>query len=278
MKMRNMKLASAVFVVAIIIGTMGMLAGCGGSKAQITDAVSLAEANQAAQQAAKNYHMDMDMDMEATIKMDGLKDVMGTDSLTMPMSITMSMDSGKETAHATSNTKMTMLGQSIDQNAEQYIDIKNGVTYTKAEGTNQWTKTESDASMSDMMDSMSKMSKDMLSKAEFAETEDSYTLTLDAEVMGDMIKELGLFDSISSADMELEEFSIDSGQIVYTFDKESALLTKSEIKELDVKAKGTEQGISADMQIPVSATMEYSHYGELDPKDYEIPSDVTGSN
>ena len=210
--------------------------------------------------------------------MDGLKDVMGTDSLTMPMSITMSMDSGKETAHATSNTKMTMLGQSIDQNAEQYIDIKNGVTYTKAEGTNQWTKTESDASMSDMMDSMSKMSKDMLSKAEFAETEDSYTLTLDAEVMGDMIKELGLFDSISSADMELEEFSIDSGQIVYTFDKESALLTKSEIKELDVKAKGTEQGISADMQIPVSATMEYSHYGELDPKDYEIPSDVTGSN
>ena len=143
------KLSMIGAALVLVIGMAGMLSACGGSEAQIKDAESLAAANQSAQAAAESYHMDMDMNMELTLKMDGLQEVMDTESLTMPMTMKMSMDAGKETAHADSNTSMSVMGQSMDQDAEMYIDMANGVTYTKAKGSDEWEKTETDSSMSD---------------------------------------------------------------------------------------------------------------------------------
>ena len=273
---RKWTLMGAALVLAI--GMTGMLSACGGGgEAQITDAASLAAANQSAQAAAESYHMDMDMNMELTLKMDGLQEVMDTESLTMPMTMKMSMDAGKETAHADSNTSMSLMGQSMDQDAEMYIDMANGVTYTKAKGSDGWEKTETDSSMSDMMNSVAEMSADLLAKAEYAETDSGYTLTLDAAEMGEALKETNLFGSYSEAGMEFKEFNINGGEIVYTFDKESALITKIEMKAVDVKAKGDMQGTAIDMQVPITTTIEYSQYGEIEPAAYEIPADVTGS-
>ena len=255
---KKLTMIGAAFV--LVIGMAGLLSACGGgSEAKITDAASLAAANQAAQEKAKNYHMDMDMDMDMTLKIDGLKEALGTDSMNVPMKMTMSMDSGKETAHADSNTSMSMMGQSMEQAAEMYIDIANGATYTKAEGTETWTKTETDSSMTEMMNSVTEMSADILEKAKFAETEEEYTLTLDAGELGEAIKEMNLFSSYSDIGMDMKEFNITEGQIIYTFYKDSALIKK------------------IDMQVKLTDTMNYSQYGEIDPKAYAIPADVTGA-
>ena len=270
---KKLTMIGAAFV--LVIGMAGILSACGGggSDAQITDAASLAAANQAAQEKAENYHMDMDM----TIKMGGLQEALGTDSMNVPMKMTMSMDAGKEAAHANSNTSMSMMGQSMEQPAEMYIDIANGVTYTKAEGTEQWTKTETDSSMSEMMNSVTEMSADILEKAKFAETEEGYTLTLDAGDLGEAIKEMNLFNSYSAAGMDMEEFNISEGQITYTFYKDTALIKQIDMQGLNIKAKGEMQGAAIDMQIKLTDTMDYSQYGEIDPKAYAIPAEVTGA-
>jgi len=274
---KKLTMIGAAFV--LVIGMAGILSACGGggSDAQITDAASLAAANQAAQEKTENYHMDMDMDMDMTIKMDGLQEALGTDSMNVPMKMTMSMDAGKEAAHADSNTSMSMMGQSMEQPAEMYIDIANGVTYTKADGTEQWTKTETDSSMSEMMNSVTEMSADNLEKAKFAETEEGYTLTLDAGDLGEAIKEMNLFNSYSAAGMDMEEFNISEGQITYTFYKDTALIKQIDMQGLNIKAKGEMQGAAIDMQIKLTDTMNYSQYGEIDPKAYAIPAEVTGA-
>ena len=274
---KKLTMIGAAFV--LVIGMAGILSACGGggSDAQITDAASLAAANQAAQEKTENYRMDMDMDMDMTIKMDGLQEALGTDSMNVPMKMTMSMDAGKEAAHADSNTSMSMMGQSMEQPAEMYIDIANGVTYTKADGTEQWTKTETDSSMSEMMNSVTEMSADNLEKAKFAETEEGYTLTLDAGDLGEAIKEMNLFNSYSAAGMDMEEFNISEGQITYTFYKDTALIKQIDMQGLNIKAKGEMQGAAIDMQIKLTDTMNYSQYGEIDPKAYAIPAEVTGA-
>lgn len=260
-------------VLVLIIGMAGLLSACGGG-ASINDASSLAEANEKAQAEVENYHMDMDMDMEMTVKMEGLEELAGSDSLTMPMKMTMKMDAGKKTAHAESTASMSMMGQSMDQDSEMYIDIENGATYAKPEGTSEWVKSDTDASMSDMTSGVAAMDKEILDKAKFAETEDAYTLTLDAAEVGDLINEEDFFGSYESSGMEFEEFEISSGQIIYYFDKETVLLKKAEMKDLDVNAKGEMSGSAIDMKVPMSATMDYSQYNEIDPKVYEIPEDV----
>lgn len=274
---KKLTMIGAAFV--LVIGMAGILSACGGggSEAQITDAASLAAANQTAQEAVENYHMDMDMDMDMTLKMDGLKEALGTDSMNVPMKMTMSMDSGKETAHADSNTSMSMMGQSMEQPAEMYIDIANGATYTKAEGTETWTKTETDSSMTEMMNSVTEMSADILEKAKFAETEEGYTLTLDAGELGEAIKEMNLFSSYSEAGMDMKEFNITEGQIIYTFYKDSALIKKIDMQGLNIQANGEMQGTAIDMQVKLTDTMDYSQYGEIDPKAYAIPADVTSA-
>ena len=271
---KNLTMIGAAFV--LVIGMAGILSACG-SEAQITDAASLAAANQSAQADVENYHMDMDMDMDMTLKMDGLKEALGTDSMNVPMKMTMSMDSGKETAHADSNTSISMMGQSMEQPAEMYIDIANGATYTKAEGTETWTKTETDSSMTEMLNSVTEMSADILEKAKFAETEDGYTLTLEAGELGEAIKEMNLFSSYSAAGMDMEEFNISEGQIIYTFYKDTALIKTIDMQGLNIKAKGKMQGAAIDMQVKLTDTMNYSQYGEIDPKAYAIPADVTGA-
>ena len=274
---KKLTMIGAAFV--LVVGMAGIFSACGGggSEAQITDAASLAAANQSAQADVENYHMDMDMDMDMTLKMDGLKEALGTDSMNVPMKMTMSMDSGKETAHADSNTSMSMMGQSMEQPAEMYIDIANGATYTKAEGTETWTKTETDSSMTEMLNSVTEMSADILEKAKFAETEEEYTLTLDAGELGEAIKEMNLFSSYSDMGMDMKEFNITEGQIIYTFYKDSALIKKIDMQGLNIQANGEMQGSAIDMQVKLTDTMNYSQYGEIDPKTYAIPADVTSA-
>lgn len=259
---------------ALAVLIIGMLSACGDGSPQITDAKSLAAANKTAQEAVENYHMDMNMNMDVTMNLPGLEDMLGSSSIEVPTSMEMRMDSGKETAHANSSMSMTMMGQSMDQDAEMYIDITNGTAYTKAAGTDTWQKSENSIGMTDMTNSLSELGDDIMSEAVFSETEEDYTLTLDAAVLGEAIKEMDLLGSLDAAGMGLEDFSIDGGQLTYIFDKESVLIKKIEMNDVDVKASGDISGSTADMEMPINATFDFSKYNELSAADYEIPADV----
>ena len=263
-----------LFLVGSVIAlTLGIFTACGGSPT-IDDASSLIEANRTAQEAVSSYHMDSDMDMNIAMGMEGLESLLGSSSLNMPMDMKMSMDMGKESGHGTTSVSISMMGQKQDVNAEMYVDIKEGVAYSKLDTADAWTKNEQDASTMDMISSVSAMSDEILSKAKFESDEESYKLTLTAADLGESINDLGLMDSLGSSGVELKDFSMTEGEIKYTFDKDKVLLRKISMDNVKVKATGSVQGTTMDMDITMKADYELGKYDELDPKDYQIPDDV----
>ena len=263
-----------IFLVGSVIAlTLGLFTACGGSPT-IDDASSLVEANKAAQEAVTSYHMDSDMDMNIAMGMEGLESLLGTSSLSMPMDMKMAMDMGKESAHGTTSVSISMMGQKQDVNAEMYVDIKEGVAYSKLDGADTWTKSEQDAASMDMAGSVSEMSEDILSKAKFESDDDSYELTLTAADLGESISDLGLMDNLGSSGVELKDFSMTEGEVKYTFDKDKVLLRKVSMDDVKIKATGSMQGTTMDMDITMEADYELGKYDELDPKDYQIPDEV----
>ena len=265
-----------IILIAALVFTLGTLTSCGGPS--ITDAKSLVAANKAAQEAVKNFHMDGDLDMEMKMKMEELQALLGTAELSMPMKMEMSMDMSKETAHGTTKTDVTTLGQTQSVDAEMYCDIKEGIVYTKTDASNTWVKSNQEINTADMVESLAGAGDELLEKAEFSSDDDSYKLTLSAEVLGESINDLGLMNDIGSAGMEIKDLNMSEGTIVYTFDKETVLMKKVEMDDVKVTANGTMDGTSLDMDIDMDAEYEFSKYDELDPKDYEIPEDVVNPN
>ena len=54
-------------------------------------------------------------------------------------------------------------------------------------------------------------------------------------------------------------------------------IKKIDMQGLNIQAKGEMQGSAIDMQVKLTDTMNYSQYGEIDPKTYAIPADVTSA-
>ena len=64
------------------------------------------------------------------------------------------------------------------------------------------------------------------------------------------------------------------GEVKYTFDKDKVLLRKVSMDDVKIKATGSMQGTTMDMDITMEADYELGKYDELDPKDYQIPDEV----
>ncbi len=251
---------------------LALLTACGG--ANITDAKSLAAANIKAQAAVENHHMDMNMDMTMAIDTERLKEAFGTSSLEMPVLMNVAVDSGRYTAHANTNMNVTIMEQETKQQAELYLDMKNGITYAKADGVDAWKRAEETLDMSAMLNSLGRLEDSLLENAIYSESSDAYTLTLSADPMDEVIKDMDLLGSLRSAGLDVETLTVDGGQMVYTIDKNSLLITSIAMKDIDVTASGVLGGTSVDMSIPLDAEVTFSKYGELMPEDYEIPDDV----
>ncbi len=251
--------------------------GDGAGNGNVTDASSLIEAHKSAQNDVESVHMDATTDMNMTMNSESLEAVLGSSELSMPFVVEMSLDSGKETAHGTTKTTVDLMGQSQEQNAEAYYDLKEGAAYVKAAESSAWTKTESTATVSSMLNSADDFSDEMLKDAEYAETEDGYTLTFDATNMGSIINELNSMDDLSASGVTLEDCTINKGTVVYTFDKETCLIKHVNMTGVDMTAKGSMQGMEFEMDIVMSADFDYSKYNELSPADYEIPDSVISS-
>lgn len=266
---------------AILTGILccAALTSCGGTAAgdAPTDAPTLIEKHNEAQGAVKSLHMDATTNMTMSMDTASMSSVLGTSELTMPFTIEMALDSGRETAHGTTKTTISFMGQSQKQNAEAYYDMKNAVSYVKAEGSSSWSKSESDVNISSMLDSTAGLSEESLKKAEFSEEEDAYVLTLNAKDMGDVINELNSMDDLSSQGVELTDCTIKSGTAVYTFDKSTCLLRSVKLTAVDMTATGSVQGVDFEMGISMDADFAFSKYDELSPSDYEIPESVTSS-
>ena len=236
--MRTFKTAKMMLVLIFsMMLALGVLTACGGEQ-KITGAEALAAANKEAQQKVESYHTDADIDMEMKLNMEELKAVLGTSELSVPLQMEMNIDTGKETGHGNMSMNMSMMGQSTSQKAEMYIDMKNGVSYTKAEGAGSWTKSEQNADLTSMVPGLESLGEDILKKAEFSEEEDAYVLTVQAADMGDLITESGLLENMDLASMELKDLKLTGGKVTYKFDKEKVLLQKSEMDDVIITASG----------------------------------------
>ena len=265
------KILIPVFSLVLLLG---MLAGCGGAdpggdKASITDAKSLAAANKTAQEAVKNFHADGDMDMKIkmTINASGT-----TQDLDMPMKMGLAMDTDGKTGHGQMKVDADVMGQSIDQDAEVYTDLEKGAVYTKVGGSDAWAKSDQQINVTSMMDSVAEMDESLLAKAEFAESEEGYTLTLSGDALGEALKDMDLMSGVSQLD--LSDLTVGGGKIIYTIDKETNLMTKTVIEGLTITAKGSSSGVDYDADITMDSDYAYCKYDELKPADYEIPDEV----
>lgn len=267
-----------LILIAGLVLALGMLTSCGeGNKeggATINDVQSLVAANKVAQAAVKNFHMDGDMDMNTKMKMEGLGELLGMDELSMPMDIVISMDVGRETAHGDTNTSLDFMGQSQDVAAEMYCDLKEGIVYTKTEGAEGWTKKEQDMSSIDMASTISQMGAEVLEKAEFSSDAETYKLTLSAEALGDTIQDLGILNDFSSSGVEIKDLKLNDGSMIYSFDKETALVKTVEMRGIEMEATGSMEGYTMDVGIGMDGKYDFSKYDELSPTDHEIPDEV----
>lgn len=269
--MKSKILFLGVFLALVI----GLLAACGGIT--INDAKSLAAANKEAQSKVENFHADSDIDINMSLGMEGLESLFGSGTMTVPMKMNISLDSGRESAHGNMSTDISFMGQSEKTTAEIYCDLKNGKAYVKAEGSDEWEESEQSNDYAAMLNSISELSDDILENCEFKEEDNAYTLTMNAEVLGETIDDLGLLnDAQAAGEVDLSDLDIKSGQIVYSFDKETVLISKIDMDNIKIKASGSMEGTEYDLDMDMKGSYSFSKYGELKPADFEIPAEVTG--
>ena len=270
--------ARPLLVLLLLILSVGLITACGKSAPEITGAADLAEANKTAQAEVESYHLDGDIGLEMKLNMEGMESALGTSELSMPINMKMALDSGKESAHGDMTMDLSMLGQSTTQKAEMYIDIKNGVTYTKQEGASSWTESSQQMDLTAMAPNFESLGEDVLKQAEFSEEENDYVLKLDANVMESIITENGLLEQMDLEAMELKDLKITGGNVVYRFDKDTALVKNILMEGVTISAGGNTSGMDFDIDMTMDTDMAFSKYNELKPEDYQIPDEVKNAS
>lgn len=261
------KYAKPVVVMALSVLTLVFFTGCEFSLFGPSDASGVMKKYTDRVEGVKNFHIDGDMDMKMVMKLDDESAaLLGMTSLDMPVTAKFSLDVGEESAHGDMDAKVSVMGANQDQKSEMYIDAEEGYVYMKDSATGTWTKTETDKSLTSLVE-LEDMDDIDWSKFDFEKTDNGYKIKadmkdMDGNLFGDSLSS-NLGDTV--ADLEIG----DEGEVVYYFDKECNL-TKAEIT--GVTATGKEEGLEVEMDIDMHYTL--SKYNELDKDDYEIPSEV----
>ena len=202
------------------------------------------------------------------------EEFMGVKSFDIPIDVTMSVDVGKDTAHADMDMNVSMLGQKMSEKGEMYLDVKEGCTYTKMDSDSGWTKSDSeDGDMFTQLFDEKDLENVDWDKMEFKKADDGYVVTGPVEAFGD-----GFITDSTSAyfdDMDVDDFSLDGGDVEFKFNKK-CVMTEASIKDLTMTGKSELDSDMGDMDttITLDATFKYSKFNEVDEDDYAIPKKV----
>lgn len=259
---------AAAFIAASALALSG-LAGCGGGPAEPTNAQELLERFEQAENH-DNFHAVLDYDVEMN--------VLGQ---SIPITIKMDMDCAGEAAHG----DLTMSGMGQEMASELYVE-KDGDTYMQYSSTGEgddvtWAKSEVDSSAIESL-----TDEELLADAEFAKTDDGYTLTVPGDKLMEAMAASGadmseLFDSLG--DDSLKDALADA-DAVYTFDSDCMLTGFTYDLDFDYDySADADADADADstaaltMNMKMSITMTVSDYGSVKAEDVAVPEDVKKS-
>ena len=274
-----MKKYAKIFALMMsLVLVIGVLSAC--SLMGPKNAKECFEKNLSASAGLESYHMDVDMEMGMNMSFSDptvaaqFEEFMGVKSFDIPIDVTMSVDVGKDTAHADMDMNVSMLGQKMSEKGEMYLDVKEGCSYTKMDSDDGWTKSDlEDGDMFTQLFDEKDLENVDWDKMEFKKTDDGYVVTGPVEAFGD-----GFITDSTSAyldDMDVNDFSLDGGDVEFKFNKK-CVMTEASIKDLKMTGKSELDSDMGDMDttITLDATFEYSKFNEVDEDDYAIPKKV----
>ena len=278
--MKRKKLIIAVISVAcLVIGCLVLIVACQGPG--VTGVKSLVAANAKAQSKVNNSHMAGKVKMDVTLDPEEsglLESLLERVDVKLPVRMTMDTDAGRESAHITTDARVKIAGQSVPvKTAEVYLDIKNTVAYTRTGDSTEWKQKgdeETQLEFRDLAGGLAIAGKTVLENATFEETEESYSLIIPAEKAGDLVADLNLLERVDLGIADVRDITVKGGQIIYNVDKTTLLVSSVELKDVDLRGKGTYQGVSADLLFPTNGTFRFSRYDELEESEYAIPEEV----
>lgn len=247
------------------------LAACGGSAAP-KSAEELIGKYVEAMEEQTGYHVDMDMDFGIRAEGEGM-------TFDIPVEMDMSIDMADGLAHGNMGLSLSLLGQSMNEKAEVYVDGANTYTYSESDGY--WTVSDNDeragiASGMESLDPASFKNAEFAadskagtytvtqSLADFAATGDTYDLLED--VYGGMAETMGM-----DADDLLDQWK--DARAVYVFGKDF-LLQSMEIEGCEYSSTIEEDGVSMDVKVSLELSYRMSKYGEIDAGSLKVPDDV----
>ena len=274
-----MKKYAKIFALMMsLVLVIGVLSAC--SLMGPKNAKECFEKNLSASAGLESYHMDVDMEMGMNMSFSDptvaaqFEEFMGVKAFDIPIDVTMSVDVGKDTAHADMDMNVSMLGQKMSEKGEMYLDVKEGCSYTKMDSDDGWTKSDlEDGDMFTQLFDEKDLENVDWDKMEFKKTDDGYVVTGPVEAFGD-----GFITDSTSAyldDMDVNDFSLDGGDVEFKFNKK-CVMTEASIKDLKMTGKSELDSDMGDMDttITLDATFEYSKFNEVDEDDYAIPKKV----
>ena len=262
----------------VIVGLI-LIVACQGPR--VTGVKSLVAANVKAQSKVNNYHMDGTVKMDITLdpSESGLvEDLLEKADVKLPVKMTIDTNAGRESAHITTDASVKIFGKTVPvKTAEVYLDIKNTVAYTKTGESTKWKQSgdeETQLEFKDLAGGLAIVGKTVLENATFKESEEYYSLIMPAEKAGDLVASMHLLDRVDLGIGDVRDITVEGGKIVYNVDKKTLLVSSVELKDVDIRGKGTYNGVSADLTFPTNGTLRFSRYNELKDSEYLIPEEI----
>lgn len=266
-----------ILLVACLI--LGLIAFTTLMRPRITGVKSLIAANVRAQAKVKSYHMDGDVNMDITLEDEKFQALQSVLDLKLPVRMTLSADSGTETAHVITDAKVSILGKKVPvKTSELYLDMKNMAVYSKAGDPPQWKKSGDHADQlgfKELTGGITIAGKTVVDNADLDESDKFYTLTMPAEKTGDLVKDLHLLDRVDLGIADVSDITVEEGQIAYIVDKTTLRVHFIELKDVECRGKGTYEGASFDLKFMINGLFRFSRYNELKEEEYKIPPEVT---
>ena len=270
----------SMLIMTLLVLCLLTVTACGHPK--IVGVKSLVAANASAQSKVKNYHMDGTVNMDIALDSEVLEDLPLDPKL--PVNMTLAADAGTNTAHVTTEAGVSLFDQSVVlHTAEIYMDMVNQVTYTKAGDSQEWEKVDDQKEqkeqlgLKELVSGIAVVGKTVLENTAFEESDEFYTLTMPAEKAGDLIADLNLLDSVDVGIADVQDITVEGGQIIYNVDKETLLVSSIQLKDVDVRGTGVYEDTAVDLKFPINADFQFSRYNELEEAEYAIPEEVKGT-
>lgn len=203
--------------------------------------------------------IDADIDLSFACEME-MEELGVSGSMELAMDMDSNLKSNEDAGYFTGDMKVKMLGMSVDQGVETYLDYKNGVSYTYDEDQKVWV---SDTLEKDKRDGLSGLDLKAFTDLELKEEKDGYQVTaaLDYEEL----------ESLMGSGMATTGDFADMGD--FTDMKLSAVLEFAKDKSLESISIQAEPGKMGEVDLS-EFTMTIAILSMNEDVDVAIPDDV----